>query len=233
MKKKLVVLTGAGISAESGIRTFRDYDGLWNEYRVEDVCTPEGFYRNPEMVLSFYNSMRKDHLSHLPNYGHQGLVELEADYDVHIITQNIDDLHERAGSQSVLHLHGEMMKVCSVKNPDLVTTLTDDDCEIHVGDLAADGGQLRPYIVWFGEAVPNMEPAIEIAKQADLFLIVGTSLNVYPASSLIAYVPTNVPVYIIDPKPVSVNTAHHVTMIQKGATEGMKELKKILKSQKI
>ncbi len=222
-RKKLVVLTGAGISAESGFRTFRDSDGLWNEYRVEDVATPEGFARNPKLVLDFYNNMRKEHASHLPNFGHKGLVELENDYDVRIITQNIDDLHERAGSHSVLHLHGELMKVCSVRNPELVTTLTADNCEIHLGDLAADGAQLRPYIVWFGEAVPNMEPAIELASRADVFLIVGTSLNVYPAASLIHYVPRNTPVYLIDPKPVAVPSGRQVTVIAKTASEGMKD----------
>lgn len=227
MKKKLVVLTGAGISAESGFRTFRDSDGLWNEYRVEDVCTPEGFMRNPKMVLDFYNQLRKDLYKAKPNYGHIGLKELEDKFDVKIITQNVDNLHERAGSKSVLHLHGELMKVCSVRDVDRTQTLTEENCEIHVGDKGADGAQLRPYIVWFGEAVPNMEPAVELASEADVFLIVGTSLNVYPAASLINYVPLTVPVYIIDPKQVSVHTGHHITTIKKNASEGMKEFIKL------
>lgn len=231
--KKLVVLTGAGISAESGISTFRDAGGLWDQYRIEDVCTPEGFMRNPELVLDFYNKMRRENHTHQPNYGHIGLVELEQNFDVQIITQNIDDLHERAGSKNVIHLHGEIMKVCSVRNVEKTITLTDENCEIHVGDKAPDGGQLRPYIVWFGESVPNMEPAMELASQADIFVIIGTSLNVYPAASLISYVPLNVPVYIVDPKPVSVKTSHKVTSINKGATEGMKELKKILESKAV
>ena len=230
MKKKLVVLTGAGISAESGIRTFRDSDGLWNEYRVEDVATPEGFERNPELVLNFYNDMRKEHQLHQPNYGHIGLKELESDFDVRIVTQNIDDLHERAGSKSVLHLHGELMKVRSVRNPNLVTTLTDDNCEIHLGDKASDGAQLRPDIVWFGEAVPNFDPAVELAQQADIFLIVGTSLNVYPAAGLINYVPYETPIYIIDPKIVPVPSTRKITMIQKGASEGMKDFIKMVKA---
>lgn len=232
MKKRLVVLSGAGISAESGIRTFRDSDGLWNEYRVEDVATPEGFERDPELVLNFYNDMRKDLKSHLPNYGHIGLHELESDFEVQIITQNIDDLHERAGSQNVLHLHGELMKVRSVCNPNLITTLTEDDCEIHLGDRASDGAQLRPHIVWFGEAVPNIEPAIELTQNADIYLIVGTSLNVYPAAGLINYVPFGTPIYIIDPKTVPVPSSRNITFIQKGASEGMKEFKTLISAEK-
>lgn len=226
--KKLVVLSGAGISAESGISTFRDSDGLWEKYRVEDVATPDGFMRNPELVLNFYNNMRKDLKNHQPNYGHLGLAELEKIYQVKIITQNIDDLHERAGSSSVLHLHGELMKVRSVANDNLITTLDVDHCEIHVGDKASDGAQLRPHIVWFGEAVPNIEPAIELVQQADLFLIVGTSMNVYPAAGLINYVNRNVPVYLIDPKPVAVPSERNVHVIQKGASEGMKDFVSLL-----
>ncbi len=222
-KKKLVVLTGAGISAESGIRTFRDSDGLWNEYRVEDVATPEGFDRDPKLVLDFYNDMRKDLKNHLPNYGHIGLKELEDDFDVRIITQNIDDLHERAGSSSVLHLHGELMKVCSVNNPKLVTELPTMESEIHLGDKASDGAQLRPFIVWFGEPVPMIEPAIELVEQADIFLIVGSSLVVYPAAGLVNYLRREAPIYLIDPKPVSVPSGRSVHVIQKGASEGMKE----------
>lgn len=222
-KKKLVVLTGAGISAESGIRTFRDSDGLWNEYRVEDVATPEGFDRNPKLVLDFYNDMRKDLKNHLPNYGHIGLKELEEDFDVRVITQNIDDLHERAGSSSVLHLHGELMKVCSVNNPSLVTELPTMESEIHLGDMASDGFQLRPFIVWFGEPVPMIEPAVELVEQADIFLIVGSSLVVYPAAGLVNYLRRDTPIYLIDPKPVSVPSGRPIHVIQKGASEGMKE----------
>ena len=222
-KKRLVVLTGAGISAESGISTFRDSDGLWNEYRVEDVATPEGFYRNPKMVLDFYNDMRRDLKNHQPNYGHIGLKELEEDFDVKIITQNVDDLHERAGSSSIIHLHGELMKVCSSKDTGLVTTLPSMESEIHVGDKASDGSQLRPFIVWFSEPVPMIEPAIEWVEQADIFLIVGSSLVVYPAAGLVHYLRREVPIYVIDPKPVTVPSSRPIYMIQKGASEGMKE----------
>ena len=222
-KKRLVVLTGAGISAESGISTFRDSDGLWNEYRVEDVATPEGFYRNPEMVLNFYNDMRKDLKNHQPNYGHIGLKELEEDFDVKIITQNVDDLHERAGSSSIIHLHGELMKVCSSNDTSLVTTLPSMESEIHVGDKASDGSQLRPFIVWFSEPVPMIEPAIEWVEQADIFLIVGSSLVVYPAAGLVHYLRREVPIYVIDPKPVTVPSSRPIYMIQKGASEGLKE----------
>ncbi len=222
-KKRLVVLTGAGISAESGISTFRDSDGLWNEYRVEDVATPEGFYRNPKLVLDFYNDMRRDLKNHQPNYGHIGLKELEDDFDVKIITQNVDDLHERAGSSSIIHLHGELMKVCSSKDTSLVTTLPSTESEIHVGDKASDGSQLRPFIVWFSEPVPMIEPAIEWVEQADIFLIVGSSLVVYPAAGLVHYLRREVPIYVIDPKPVTVPSSRPIYMIQKGASEGMKE----------
>ena len=223
--KKLVVLTGAGISAESGISTFRDSDGLWEHYRVEDVATPEGFMRNPEMVLDFYNQRRKEVLKCEPNYGHKGLAELEQYCEVKIITQNIDNLHEKAGSTSVLHLHGEVMKVRSVKNEQLITELSPDNCEIHIGDKASDGAQLRPHIVWFGEAVPNIEPAIKLVEKADAFLIVGTSLNVYPAAGLVAYVSPNTPVYLIDPKPVSVPSGLNLKVYREGASEGMRHVK--------
>ena len=222
-KKRLVVLTGAGISAESGISTFRDSDGLWNEYRVEDVATPEGFYRNPKLVLDFYNDMLRDLKNHQPNYGHIGRKELEDDFDVKIITQNVDDLHERAGSSSIIHLHGELMKVCSSKDTCLVTTLPSTESEIHVGDKASDGSQLRPFIVWFSEPVPMIEPAIEWVEQADIFLIVGSSLVVYPAAGLVHYLRREVPIYVIDPKPVTVPSSRPIYMIQKGASEGMKE----------
>ena len=180
--KKLVVLTGAGMSAESGIRTFRDSDGLWEEYNVMDVCTPEAWQRDPELVNRFYNERRKQLYEAQPNAGHFGLAELEKDFDVQIITQNIDDLHERAGSTKVLHLHGELKKVRSSRNPNLIYDL--DGWELKLGTKAEDGSILRPHIVWFGESVPNIEPAIELVQQADILVIIGTSLAVYPAASL-------------------------------------------------
>lgn len=222
--KKMVVLTGAGMSAESGISTFRDSGGLWDRYPVEQVATPEGFARDPRLVLDFYNTRRKELLAAKPNAGHIGLAELEKDFDVKIITQNIDNLHEVAGSSSVLHLHGELMKAQSVRNPDLVVELTEkDNYEIQLGDKASDGGQLRPFIVWFGEAVPMIEPAIKLSAEADIYVIIGTSLNVYPAAGLLNYVPKNVPVYLIDPKEVAAHRPN-IQFIQKGASEGVKEL---------
>ncbi len=222
-KRRLVVLTGAGISAESGIPTFRDSDGLWNNYSVEDVATVEGFVRDPQLVLDFYNEMRKDLPSHQPNYGHIGLKELEEIFDVQIITQNVDDLHERVGSQSIIHLHGELTKACSSNDTSVGIPLPSYETEIKIGDKAPDGSQLRPFIVWFGEAVPMIEPAIEWVEQADLFLIIGTSLVVYPAAGLTHYLKPNVPVYVIDPKPVSVPSTSRFRMIQKGASEGMRD----------
>ena len=196
--KKLVILTGAGMSAESGIRTFRDSDGLWEEYRIEDVCTPEAWERDPKLVNDFYNARRKQLYEAQPNAGHYGLADLERDYDTHIITQNIDDLHERAGSTRVLHLHGELKKVRSSANPDLVYPL--DGWELKFGSKAPDGSLLRPHVVWFGEAVPNIEPAIDLVRQADIFVIIGTSLAVYPAANLLYYVPAGCRVLLIDPK---------------------------------
>ena len=222
-KKKLVVLTGAGISAESGIPTFRDSDGLWNNYAVEDVATLDGFVRDPKLVLDFYNEMRRDLPNHQPNYGHQGLKELEDLFEVRIITQNVDDLHERVGSSHIIHLHGELTKACSSNDTEHGISLSSYDSEIKVGDLAPDGTQLRPFIVWFGEAVPMIEPAIEWVEQADIFLIIGTSLVVYPAAGLTHYLKSNVPVYVIDPKPVSVPSTSRFRMIQKGASEGMRD----------
>lgn len=228
MKKHIVVLSGAGMSAESGIATFRDSNGLWNQYRVEDVATPEGFSKHPQLVLDFYNMRRKETLSAEPNEGHTGLAELEKDFDVSIITQNVDNLHERAGSSRVIHLHGELMKVRSTADPKLVYTLTPDNIEIHMGSLCEKGSQLRPHIVWFGEAVPMMDEAVKIVRQADIFVIIGTSLNVYPAAGLINYVDEEVPVYLIDPKEVKTYKSN-VCFIRKGASEGVKELKKLLK----
>ncbi|MBO4738203.1 MAG: NAD-dependent deacylase [Bacteroidales bacterium] len=227
--KKIVVLTGAGISAESGISTFRDAGGLWEQYPVEDVATPEGWYKNPELVTRFYNERRKQLLSVKPNYGHIALKELEDFFEVVVITQNVDNLHERAGSNHVIHLHGELMKVCSSKEPNneqYIQTLTPDNVEVKIGDKAKDGSQLRPFIVWFGEAVPMIEEAVRYCEQADIFIIIGTSMNVYPAAGLIHYVPQNAPVFLIDPN--QVNVPAYVKVIQKGASEGMKQLKTLL-----
>ena len=196
--QKLIVLTGAGISAESGIKTFRDADGLWENHRIEDVATPEGWHADPELVLRFYNQRRAQLLEVQPNAGHRALVDLEQRYDVHIITQNVDDLHERAGSSKVLHLHGELRKVRSTRYPELVYPW---DGDLHLGDTCKRGAQLRPHIVWFGEAVPMLEAAADLASEADLFMVVGTSLQVYPAAGLMAYAPRHIPVYYIDPRP--------------------------------
>lgn len=198
MSKKLIVLTGAGISAESGISTFRDAGGLWEQHRIEDVATPEGWKRDPELVLRFYNQRRERLKAAEPNAGHRALVQLESMYDVHVITQNVDDLHEKAGSQQVLHLHGELRKVRSERFEDVVYEWDGDLC---IGDLCEHGYQLRPQVVWFGESVPMLEPAAELAAGADIFLIVGTSLQVYPAASLMVYTNRYIPFYYIDPQP--------------------------------
>lgn len=223
---KLVILTGAGMSAESGIRTFRDSDGLWENYRIEDVCTPEALERNPELVINFYNERRKQLYEAQPNEGHKGLAELEKYFDVRIITQNIDDLHERAGSKHVLHLHGELKKVRSSKNPNRIYDL--EGWELKPGTLCEDGSMLRPHVVFFGEAVPNIEPAIEIVRQADLFVIIGTSLAVYPAASLLHYTPDNIPVFVIDPHIPAEARRRGFHLIEKGASEGVADLLKWL-----
>ncbi len=220
MKKKVIVLTGAGISAESGISTFRDSDGLWEKYRVEDVATHEAYLRNPELVLNFYNERRRQLFQVKPNEGHRQLVRLEERYDVHIITQNIDNLHEQAGSTNVLHLHGELTKARSDRNDNLIIDIGDRD--IHLGDKAPDGAQLRPHIVWFGEAVPNIEPAAELCEQADYFIVVGTSMNVYPAAGLIHYVPRSTPCYLVDPKAVPISRP--ITIFQEKAGTGVKKV---------
>ncbi|MDR0347971.1 MAG: NAD-dependent deacylase [Tannerella sp.] len=227
MKKKLVVLTGAGMSAESGISTFRDSNGLWNNYRVEDVATPEAFISNPQLVLDFYNQRRRDLLKAVPNKGHSGLVDLESFYDVQIITQNVDDLHERAGSSSVLHLHGELMKSCSVADLDTTYDISPENPDMHPGDQDPYGNPLRPFIVWFGEAVPMIEPAIQMVESSDIFVIIGTSLNVYPAAGLLNYVRRGLPVFLIDPKPV-LTCRTDLRVIQAGASEGVKQLKELL-----
>ncbi|MDY4872489.1 NAD-dependent deacylase [Phocaeicola faecicola] len=229
--KKLVVLTGAGMSAESGISTFRDSGGLWEQYSVEEVATPEGYAANPKLVIDFYNARRKQLLEVVPNRGHKLLAGLERDFKVTVVTQNVDNLHERAGSTNVIHLHGELTKVTSSRNPNdprCIRELTPEQYEVKMGDLAADGTQLRPFIVWFGEAVPLIEKAVDEVMEADVFVIIGTSLNVYPAAGLLHYVRPGVPVYLIDPKEVAVPENRKVHVIRKGASEGMEELKKML-----
>lgn len=217
---KVVVLSGAGISAESGFSTFRDSDGLWNKFKVEDVATPEGYARDPQLVLDFYNGLRRDLYKAEPNKGHLELAELERDFDVSIITQNVDDLHERAGSSDVLHLHGELKKARACGDPEMIIDLTEGE-DIGINDKAPDGSALRPHIVWFGEAVPNISLAQDLVKQADIFLIVGTSLNVYPAAGLISYVRRGTPIFLVDPKPVSVPHYLDVRIIAKKASEGV------------
>ena len=224
-KKKLVVLTGAGISAESGLKTFRDTDGLWEGYNVNDVATPRGFAANPQLVLNFYNDRRKDVALANPNAAHTGLAALEKHFDVHIITQNIDDLHERGGSKKVLHLHGEIFKNRSVYNTEKTYPAIGD---IKVGDKAPDGGQLRPFIVWFEEQVPMLENAVEIVAKADIFVVIGTSLQVYPAASLINYTSLNCPTYIIDKHIPETTGINNLTTIEATATEGVKQLSAFL-----
>ena len=228
-KEELIVLTGAGMSVESGLSTFRGGGGLWDNHKVEDVATPEAWFRNPKLVLDFYNYRRKELLGAQPNAGHLALAELESEYEVRIITQNVDNLHERAGSSSVLHLHGELMKVRSTGPGEEVYDLTAENYETHPGDTCPRGYQLRPHIVWFGEAVPEMDHAIRLVEQADMLLIIGTSMQVYPAAGLIHYVRSGVPVYLIDPNEVGVY-GRHITVIKKGAGEGIKELKELLKN---
>ena len=230
MKKKLVVLTGAGMSAESGISTFRDSDGLWENYRVEDVATPEGFAANPELVLDFYNQRRRELLQTKPNAGHIGLAQLEKDFDVSIITQNVDNLHERARSSNVIHLHGELMKACSVRDLNTTYDLSPDNPDIHLGDKDPHGVQLRPFIVWFGEAVPMIDAAIREVEACDIFVVIGTSLNVYPAAGLLNYVRRGQPIYLIDPKEVKAYR-NDIHFIRKGASEGVRELTAILSQQ--
>ncbi|WP_316799397.1 SIR2 family NAD-dependent protein deacylase [Pedobacter frigidisoli] len=223
---KIVVLTGAGISAESGLKTFRDADGLWEGYNVYDVATPEAWERNPVLVQQFYNERRKQVIAAKPNRAHKILAELESNFDVEIITQNIDDLHERAGSTKVTHLHGVITKSQSDRRADLTYIIEGD--EIKMGDLCELGTQLRPHVVWFGEAVPMIEVAAKICSQADLFVLIGTSLAVYPAAGLIDFIPSATKKYIIDPRTPDVGRYKNVTTIQQGAVEGMSALKEIL-----
>ena len=229
--KKIVFLTGAGMSVESGFKTFRGNDGLWEDYPVEQVASHEGWEANPTLVNNFYNRLRKKLYTALPNKGHQLIKELEKAYDVVVITQNVDNLHEKAGSKKVIHLHGELSKVCSSNDPydsRYIRELPPEDCEVAPGTLAGDGSLERPFIVFFGEAVPMIEPAMEEAAQADVFVIIGTSLNVYPAAGLVRYVRPGVPIYLIDPDNAPAGSAGRVIHIQKGASEGMEELIKLL-----
>lgn len=224
-KKRLVVLTGAGISAESGLRTFRDSDGLWEGYDVTEVATPRGWRANPQLVLDFYNMRRRDVRDAQPNAGHIGLAELEKDFDVWIITQNIDDLHERAGSTKVLHLHGEIFKMRSELDESLVYDIRED---IQLGHLADDGAQLRPNIVWFEEPVPMIGKAVPLVRAADIFVIVGTSLVVYPAAGLVDFAGSRVPKYIVDKKIPYTSAIPNLTAIEKPASVGVEELRKLL-----
>lgn len=228
MKKKLVVLTGAGISAESGIKTFRDSDGLWEGHNVMDVATPEGFKKNPALVLDFYNQRRRQLHEVTPNAGHLILAELENHFDIHIITQNVDDLHEKAGSTNVLHLHGELLKVRSTKDKNHVLDWNDD---LNLGHLDDSGNQLRPHIVWFGEDVPTLEEAVTITENADIFVVIGTSLQVYPAAGLISFTNPKTPVFYIDPNPAEIpNLRNQLEVIPEIASKGMQILKnKLLK----
>lgn len=230
--KKIVFLTGAGMSVESGLSTFRGAGGMWDEYPVEKVASIEGYIADPSLVLEFYNKRRKELLTVQPNEGHRLIASLEKDYRVTVITQNVDDLHERAGSSNVIHLHGELMKATSSREPNnlnYVRTLAADNINIQLGDKADDGSQLRPYIVWFGEAVPMMDDAIRELTDADYFVVIGTSLNVYPAAGLLNYASAGVPVYLIDPNDVQVGHCRWLSFIKKGASEGMKEFISLLK----
>lgn len=222
MKKKLVIFSGAGVSAESGLKTFRDAGGLWEEFRIEDVATPEAWAANPTLVTEFYNIRRKQVMQAQPNEAHKLIAELESRYDISIITQNIDDLHERAGSKSVLHLHGEIMKVRSSLYPEFVYPI--DKWEIKIGEMCERGSQLRPHIVWFGEMVPEMDNAIGIASEADMLVVIGTSLNVYPAAGILNYVKPSAQKWLIDPGDFNLDYVINLKHIKKTATEGMKLL---------
>ena len=226
--KKIVVLTGAGISAESGLKTFRDADGLWEGHNVMDIATPEGWRKNQKLVLDFYNQRRRQLQQVQPNLGHKTLADLEKHFDVHIITQNVDNLHEKAGSTKVLHLHGELLKVRSTKNENYILDWATD---LKMGDVDPNGNQLRPHIVWFGEAVPALEYALEVTQNADCFIIIGTSMQVYPAASLVEFTPPNIPIYYIDPSPSTIrNLANPLQIIPMNASDGVPFLReKLLK----
>ncbi|MDE6018467.1 MAG: NAD-dependent deacylase [Muribaculaceae bacterium] len=228
MKKKLVISSGAGISAESGIKTFRDAGGLWENYPVMDVASADGFRRNPALVHEFYNQRRRDLLKAHPNDAHRALMELEKDYDVYIITQNVDDLHERAGSRNVLHLHGELMKIRSISDPDYIEAVDIDHLETTPATRGKNGDLMRPHIVFFQEAVPNIEKAMELVHEADIFCVIGTSLAVYPAAGLIYSVRPGVPIYYIDPNPAATPSIPNLTVIAEPATQGVRTLAKLL-----
>jgi NAD-dependent deacetylase len=225
MKKKVVVLTGAGISAESGLRTFRDSDGLWEGYDVTEVATPRAWRKDPKLVLDFYNMRRRDVLKAEPNAGHLGLAELEKDFDVHIITQNIDDLHERAGSSKVLHLHGQIFQMRSERDEELIYAIRED---ILLGQLAEDGAQLRPHIVWFEEPVPMIQEAVPLVRSADIFVVVGTSLVVYPAAGLVDLARPGIPKYIVDKQIPFTSGVGNLVAIEQPASTGVRELQKML-----
>lgn len=227
--QKLVILTGAGISAESGIKTFREMGGIWEQYDVTEVASPEGWHKHPQVVLDFYNQRRKQLFESEPNAGHRGLVELEKYFDVSIITQNVDDLHERAGSSNILHLHGELKKVRSTVDASLIYEM--DQWELKLGDTCEKGSQLRPHIVWFGEAVPAIEEAMQIASTADIFVVIGTSLNVYPAAGLLNYAPAHVPIYLVDPGEPAFSPSKRITHIKEKAGTGVQKLTEILLNQ--
>lgn len=229
--KKIVFLTGAGMSVESGFKTFRGSDGLWENYPVEQVATHEGWEADPTLVTNFYNMLRKKLYAAKPNEGHRLIQQLEQAYDVTVITQNVDNLHERAGSSRVIHLHGELAKVCSSREPyneAYIRELSQDNCTVEPGTEADDGSLLRPFIVFFGESVPMISVAAEYAREADIFVIIGTSLNVYPAAGLVQYTKPDCSIYLIDPEAVQTSGIQHLKHIQKGASEGMKELMKVL-----
>ena len=229
--KKLVVFTGAGMSADSGLATFRDSDGLWANYRIEDVCTPEALARNRALVVEFYNKRRREMLAAEPNAGHLAIAGLERDFEVEVVTQNVDDLHERAGSTRVTHLHGELRKLRSSRNPDLIVPI--EGWEQPLDATASDGSLLRPHIVFFGESVPMFERAAEIAARAEIMVVVGTSLAVYPAASLVRYVQSGVPIYFVDPgHPDTTGIRNPLTVIQKRAAEGVPELAGLLRQAK-
>ena len=228
---RIVVLSGAGMSAESGISTFRDNGGLWDQYNVEDVATPEGWMRNPQLVTDFYNVRRKQLLEVEPCLGHELVAKLEDEHAVTVITQNVDNLHERAGSSYIIHLHGELMKVTSSISPNdsqYVKTLDEEHLEVKIGDLADDGSQLRPFIVWFGESVPEIEKAAEECAKAEMLIVIGTSLNVYPAAGLTRCVPHGTPIWLIDPKPVQWNSSSTFRHLQMGASKGVAQFMKEL-----
>lgn len=232
--QKLVFLTGAGMSVESGFKTFRGADGLWENFPVEQVASHEGWEADPTLVNNFYNTLRQKLYRALPNEGHRLVAALQDRFDVTVVTQNVDNLHERAGSKHVIHLHGELSKVCSSRDPydpKYVADLPEADCQVAPGALAADNSLLRPYIVFFGESVPMIEPAAQAVQNADIFVIIGTSLNVYPAAGLLRYTRPDVPVYLIDPEPVATNGSRNIHFIRQGASQGMRELTEILHRQ--